>query len=810
MHVAGGIRAILWAAAVILPVAASLTPRSVRSGPAEATAGTDPELVLWYDEPAANWESDALPLGNGALGAMVFGGIQTERLQLNEKTLWTGGPGTAGETHGNWTSARPGALAGVQAQIDRDGRMAPDAVATALGQPPAGFGSYQNLADMYLDISGTPAAVNGYRRELDLAEGTARVGYSHDGVTYQREYFASHPRNVIVARLSASQAGKISFVLRTVPAQPGSTVTVANGRLTARGALPGNGLIHETQYQVVTTGGTRTDGTDRVTVVGADSAFVVLCAATSYADTYPAYRGTDPHALVTEAVDGAAAATPAALRAEHLADYQRLFDRVRLDVGGQLPNVPTDELRSAYTGAAGRAQDRALESLYFSFGRYLLIASSRGGSLPANLQGSWNNSNNPPWQADYHTNVNIQMNYWPAETTNLSETATPLFDFIDALRAPGRVTARSIYGTTGWVTHLSSNPYGFTGVQDWATAFWFPEAAGWLCQHLYEHYRFTRDTTFLRDQAYPAMKEAVEFWRANLHVDPRDGKLVVSPSYSPEQGDFSAGASMSEQIVWDLLTNTIEASTTLGVDAPLRARWQTLLSRLDPGLRVGSWGQLQEWKADWDSPTNDHRHVSHLYALHPGRQISPLTTPALADAARVSLTARGDGGTGWSKAWKINFWARLLDGDHAHKMLSEQLKSSTLANLFDTHPPFQIDGNFGATAGMAEMLLQSQHGVVDVLPAVPAAWPTGSFGGLKARGNLTLDAQWRNRLAERITLAAGSSGNLTVRNPMLATAPLVDLTTNRTVAVTRSGNQVTFAAEAGHRYQAVSAEGGTI
>ncbi|MET8231220.1 glycoside hydrolase N-terminal domain-containing protein [Micromonospora sp. NPDC005298] len=810
MFETGSSRTILRAAATSLLVAACLTPVSVSAAPTGAAA-TDPALALWYDEPAANWESNALPLGNGALGAMVFGGIQTERLQLNEKSLWTGGPGTAGYNYGNWTSPRPGALSGVQAQIDRDTRMAPGAVATALGQPTTAFGSYQNLADVYLDMTGTPTTVSDYRRELDLAEATARVEYTHGGVTYQREYVASHPGNVIAARLSASQAGKVSFVLRTVPAQPGSTVTVANGRITVRGALPGNGLVHETQYRVVTTGGTRTDAGDRVTVTGADSAVVVLSAGTSYADTYPTYRGADPHARVTQAVDAAATSTWTALRAAHLADYKRLFDRVRLDAGGRMPTIPTDELRSAYTGAAGRAQDRALESLYFSFGRYLLIASSRGGSLPANLQGIWNNSNSPPWQADYHTNINVQMNYWPAETTNLTETAAPLFDFIDALRVPGRATAQNIYGTTGWVTHLSTNPYGFTGVQDWATAFWFPEAAAWLCQHLYEHYRFTRDTAFLRDQAYPAMREAAEFWRANLRVDPRDGRLVVSPSYSPEQGDFSAGASMSEQIVWDLLTNTIEASTTLGVDATLRGQWQTTLSKLDSGLRVGSWGQLQEWKADWDSPTNDHRHVSHLYALHPGRQISPLTTPALANAAKVSLTARGDGGTGWSKAWKINFWARLLDGGHAHKMLSEQLRSSTLANLFDTHPPFQIDGNFGATAGIAEMLLQSQNGVVDVLPALPATWPSGSVNGLRARGNVTVDAEWRNRLASRITLTAGSGGTLTVRNPMLATVPLVDLTTGQAVPVTRAGDRVTFAAEAGHRYQAVStAATGTI
>jgi alpha-L-fucosidase 2 len=803
MHLTAGVRTVLRTAVVVLAVTLTLTPPVDPPGPAAAAA--DPARALWYDEPAADWESNALPLGNGALGAMVFGGIQTERLQLNEKSLWTGGPGTAGYHHGNWTAPRPGALAGVRAQIDRDTRMAPGAVAGALGQPVTAFGAYQNLADTYLDMPGTPASVSGYRRELDLAEGTARVEYAHGGATYRREYFASHPGNVIVARLSASQAAKISFVLRPVPAQPGTTVTVADGRITMRGTLPGNGLIHETQYRVVTSGGTRTDGAGRVTVTGADSALVVLSAGTSYAGAYPTYRGADPRARVTQAVDRAAAATPDALRAAHLADYRTLFDRVRLDVGGQMPDLPTDELRAAYTGAAGRAQDRALEALFFDYGRYLLIASSRGGSLPANLQGIWNNSNSPPWNADYHTNINVQMNYWLAETTNLTETATPLFDFIEALRAPGRVTAQNVYGTPGWVTHLGTNPYGHTGLENYATAFWFPEAAAWLCQHLYEHYRFTGDSTFLRDRAYPAMKEAAEFWRANLHTDPRDGKLVVSPSYSPEQGDFSAGAAMSEQIVAELLTNTIEASTVLGVDGTLRGQWQATLNRLDPGLRVGSWGQLQEWKSDWDDRNNQHRHVSHLYALHPGRQISPSATPALAQAAKVSLTARGDGGTGWSKAWKINFWARLLDGDHAHKMLSEQLKGSTLANLFDTHPPFQIDGNFGATAGVAEMLLQSQQGVVDVLPALPATWPAGSVTGLKARGDVTVDTTWRNRQASRITLTAGRSGSLTVRNPMLATAALVDLTTGQTVPVTRSGNQVTFTAAAGHRYQAVSA-----
>ncbi|QXE38553.1 glycoside hydrolase family 95 protein [Streptomyces sp. GMY02] len=728
---------------------------------------TSDEFTLWYQKPAADWERETLPIGSGALGASVFGTLATERLTLNEKSLWTGGPGASGGyDHGNWTTPRPGALASVQQRLDAEGKLTPETVAAELGQPKHGFGAYQVLGELQLAVPGAPTAPDSsYRRSLDIGSALAAVSYTHEGVTHTREFFASYPGQVIAGRFSADRPGQTGFILRYTSPRDDYTATASGDRLTIRGTLQDNGLRFEAQIRVRAEGGRVTAGPDgTLTVSGANSAWFVLAAGTDYADTYPQYRGTDPHGAVTRTVDAAARRSYNALRADHVRDHRELFDRVSLDIGQQLPDLPTDQLLAGYTGGT-TAADRALEALFFQYGRYLLIASSRAGSLPANLQGVWNNVTNPPWSADYHVNINLQMNYWLAEVTNLAETTAPYDRYVESMRAPGRVSAREIFGSTGWVVQNETNPYGFTGVHNWATSFWFPEAAAWLTQQLYDHYRFNGSTAYLRSTAYPVMKEATEFWLANLRTDPRDGKLVVTPSYSPEHGDFTVGAAMSQQIVFDLFTNTLEAARTLGDNADFRRRLETALADLDPGLRVGSWGQLQEWKTDLDSRTDDHRHVSHLYALHPGRQIQ--AGSAWAEAAKVSLTARGDGGTGWSKAWKINFWARLLDGDHAHKMLSEQLKSSTLPNLWDTHPPFQIDGNFGATSGIAEMLVQSQHGPIEVLPAVPASWSDGRVTGLRARGGATLDIEWSGGKATRIVLRASRTGELTVRSTLL-------------------------------------------
>ncbi|MET7462224.1 glycoside hydrolase family 95 protein [Nonomuraea sp. NPDC005501] len=755
-------------------------------------------LTLWYDEPATDWETQALPIGNGPLGAMVFGGVATERIQFNEKTLWTGGPGHGGYDSGNWTSPRPDAVAEVRRRIDRDGRVTPDEVAAALGRPKTGFGAYQTFGDLYLDVAGAPRNHTGYRRELSLGEAVARVGYTADGVTHTREYFAGNPGNVIVGRLSADRGGGVSFTLRHTSPHHDKTVTASGGRLTIRGRLPDNGMRFEAQVQVIAEGGTRTDAGDRITVTGADSAVFVLSAGTDYADVHPAYRGEDPHAKVTAAVDAAAARSYDELRAAHVADYRELFDRVRLDLGQATPAIPTDRLRANYTGGSS-ADDRALEALFFAYGRYLLISSSRENDvLPANLQGVWNDSTSPPWSADYHLNINLQMNYWPAEQTNLHETTMPYDRYITALVAPGRRTAREMFGARGWVVHNETNPFGFTGVHDWATAFWFPEAAAWTTQHLYDTYRFTGDVDYLREIAYPVIKGAAEFWLDSLHTDPRDGRLVVSPSYSPEHGDFSAGASMSQQIVRELLTNALASAKTLGVDEDFQAETVAALAKLDPGIRIGSWGQLQEWKEDWDATTDTHRHVSHLYALHPGHQIVAGTPEAR--AAEVSLTGRGDGGTGWSKAWKINFWARLLDGDHAHRMLVEQLKTSTLDNLWDTHPPFQLDGNFGATSGIAEMLVQSQNDVVHVLPALPAAWKDGSVAGLRARGDVTVGATWTNGAPDTITVRTGRTGPIKVRSSVVAGRHRVHDERGHEPGARRDGDVLSWDARAGRTY----------
>ncbi len=745
-----------------------------------------------------------MPIGNGAMGAAVQGGVAQETLQYNEKTLWTGGPG-AGDAYdyGIPDQSYTDRLARVRKLLREKGALSPETVVKSLGRKAQHYGHYQSFGALQLSYPGLDGAVEDYRRHLDLQDGIASVSFRKDGVQYRREYFVSYPDQVIVMRLSADHPGKISLqAALNVPDNRSVKRQWREAGTRVSGALEDNQLAYAGEFHIEHTGGklVRAEKKGSWTVEQADSVVIRLSAATGYALQYPDYQGKPPAPKVGAVIAAAVEKKYDALLTRHRADHRALFERVALDLGQSPSDKTTPMLLADYPSNNTPAENRLLEALYFQFGRYLLIASSRDGSLPANLQGVWNHSKTPPWNADYHVNINLQMNYWPAEVTNLSETTGPLFDFVDALVEPGRRSAEQFYGADGWTLFLNTNIWGFVGVIDWPTAFWQPEAGAWLAQHYYEHYLFNRDREFLENRAYPIMQGATEFWLDALVAGPDGEALLVSPSYSPEHGDFTEGAAMSQQLVWDLLNNTRAAALELDERAYAK-KLSGVLERLDPGLRVGSWGQLQEWRADLDDPENTHRHVSHLFALHPGRQITA-EQEALLAAAKTTLNARGDGGTGWAQAWKVNLWARMKEGNRAHKVLADQLQDSTLPNLWDTHPPFQIDGNFGATAGIAEMLLQSHGETIHLLPALPDAWATGSVSGLRARGDVTVSMAWQDGQLQSADFIVGVDGPVRLRSDLFRENFRVQhLPTRKVVVVSGEGAVRQWSAQAGHRYR---------
>ena len=742
-------------------------------------------MDLWYDEPATMWMTQALPLGNGYVGAMFFGGIQEEQIQFSEGTLWSGGPdsnpdynfGIRKNAHEHLPEVRSLLKEGKKGEAHSIAQSQFTGIIDTGKQYNADFGDYgaqQTMGDVFIKMEHS-GDVSHYKRGIDISRALGKVTYSIGKETYNRTYFGNYPSNTMVYRFESSTKTDYEIRFKT----PHVTVSqdFKDGIYTFEGKVADNGMPFETKLSLKLSDGSITYKDGVIYIKGAKDVVILNTSATGYTLNFPTYKGNDYKGANNAVLQKWKNTTYENLKNEHLADYSNLFNRVSLNLG-ESPKVdlPTNERLVAY---ANGSDDNALESLYFQYARYLMISGSRPNTMSMNLQGKWNHSTNPSWAADYHSNINLEMIYWPAELTNLSECHVPFLDFIESLVEPGKLSAKEFFNTRGWMTNTMTNAFGYTspgwGV-DWG---FFPTGAAWFSQHLWDHYDFTQDKTYQEQKAYPIMKEATLFWIDYLTIDDQ-GNLVSTPSFSPEHGGISEGASMDHQIAWDILNNCIKAASVLGIDDEFTATAKrTRDAILKP--KIGSWRQLQEWTDDEDDPKSDHRHVSHLFALHPGNQISTAQTPELAEAARVTLNARGDSGTGWSRAWKMNFWARLNDGNRSHSMLRNLLKpvsstsvemstaGGTYANLLCAHPPFQLDANMGGASGMVEMLLQSQLGIIELLPSLPDAWPTGEVKGLKARGGFEIDILWKDGLVEEAKIIGkpNQSGELKVNNERL-------------------------------------------
>ena len=772
-------------------------------------AQNPPALKLQYDFPATDWEKEALPLGNGSIGAMVFGGVPNDVIQINEHSLWSGGPGknpnynggharTAAQVKQNLQNLRTALQEKMtrftnqqSAYIDVTGKViaadysAEDSVLrsyiTALMGDRSDFGSYQSLGNINI-VSSSPYYTN-YYRELDIDRAVSKVSYTQEGVNYGREYFISHPDNALIIRLTADQPGSLSREIYITTPQQAVNIMVEDGIITMTGKPADqrdDGLKFAQQIKVKATGGVVKTDSNKLVVENADEILILSSAATNYQqcsdNSFNYFSDQPPLAKVQNTINSITEKSYADLLERHLNDYQSLYNRMSLSLTGadNAAGKTTSQLLACYRDNTNSdAENLYLEQVYFQYGRYLLISSSRENGLPANLQGIWAEGLKPPWSADYHTNINLQMNYWLAEQTNLVDCHLPVIEYTKSLVPRGRYTASYYYckpdggPVRGWVIHHENNLWGNTAPGNWYAGFYFPAAAAWMCQDIWEYYNFNQDKAFLKEY-FPIMLDAALFWVDNLWRDSRDGSLVANPSYSPEHGPYSLGASCDQAIITELFDNVIKSYHALypemKTDIPEITEIKTAKSHL-AGPQIGLAGQFMEWKDELQLDiTGDggHRHTNHLFWLHPGSQIVVGRSPQenlYAEAMKNTLNTRGDGGTGWSKAWKVNFWARLHDGNHSHKLLEELLKESTLTNLFDTHPPFQIDGNFGATAGMTEMLVQSQGDCIELFPALPDKWSGGYFKGIKARGNFELSAIWEDKTL-RSAKVISNAGNI--------------------------------------------------